>query len=326
MSLRLADQWMWDFWFARQGEFTHIFYLQAPRDLGDANLRHRHASIGHARSHDLRNWEVLPDTLQPSNDENDWDGLATWTGSVIEQNGRWHLFYTGISACEEGQVERIGMASSDDLFTWHKHADNPLISIDAQHYEVLDKRIWYEETWRDPWVFAWQGSYHALITARGKDGEVNGRGVIAHAVSQDLRSWQVLEPLEIEAEFAYLEVPQVVRIGQLWYLFFSVEKERYALQRTLRPGVQAQTGTHYLVSEDPLGPYRMLTDDFLLGDAAGSYYAGKAIRDRQGNWVLLACRQNSAEGAFIGELSDPMPLQVLPDGRLKIEKEHEYGG
>ena len=25
MSLHLPDKWVWDFWFARQGEYTHIF-------------------------------------------------------------------------------------------------------------------------------------------------------------------------------------------------------------------------------------------------------------------------------------------------------------
>ena len=48
------DHWLWDFWFARDGDDVHVFYLQAPRSLGDPELRHHNATIGHAVSRDLR--------------------------------------------------------------------------------------------------------------------------------------------------------------------------------------------------------------------------------------------------------------------------------
>jgi hypothetical protein len=79
VPLRLPDTWIWDFWLARDGEDYHVFYLQAPRSLGDPELRHFNASIGHAVSRDLREWSPLPDALRlgpPSA----WDGHAVWTG------------------------------------------------------------------------------------------------------------------------------------------------------------------------------------------------------------------------------------------------------
>jgi hypothetical protein len=45
MSLRLDDYWIWDFWFAQDGPDTHVFFLHAPRALGDPELRHRAAQI-----------------------------------------------------------------------------------------------------------------------------------------------------------------------------------------------------------------------------------------------------------------------------------------
>src|SRR4051812_23371389 len=33
--LRLDDQWVWDSWVADDGELYHLFFLQAPRALGD---------------------------------------------------------------------------------------------------------------------------------------------------------------------------------------------------------------------------------------------------------------------------------------------------
>lgn len=97
--LSYADRWVWDFWFARDGDEYHVFYLQAPKALGDPEARHRNATIGHALSRDLRTWAPLPDALGPG-PPGTWDDLATWTGSVIGHDGRWWMCYTGISTRE----------------------------------------------------------------------------------------------------------------------------------------------------------------------------------------------------------------------------------
>ena len=77
----------------------HLFYLQAPRSLGRPALRHKHASIGHAVSTDLRSWRVLADALHPG-PNGSWDDQATWTGSAIGHAGRWYMLYTGINRKE----------------------------------------------------------------------------------------------------------------------------------------------------------------------------------------------------------------------------------
>ena len=86
VALRLDGHWVWDFWFARDGDDVHVFYLQAPRSLGDPELRHVNATIGHAVSRDLRDWEVLPDALG-AGAPGAFDDLATWTGSVLRHDG-----------------------------------------------------------------------------------------------------------------------------------------------------------------------------------------------------------------------------------------------
>ncbi len=48
--LRLEDRWVWDWWLADDGSRFHVFYLQAPKALGDQHLRHRNATVGHAVS------------------------------------------------------------------------------------------------------------------------------------------------------------------------------------------------------------------------------------------------------------------------------------
>src|SRR5262252_4259852 len=117
--LRLEDHWVWDSWHVQdEGGQRHVFFLRASRALLDANRRHRHASIGHAIGSDLRSWRLVADALVPA-DGPSWDDLATWTGSVVPgPDGRWYMYYTGVSRAEQGLVQRIGLATSDDLLTW----------------------------------------------------------------------------------------------------------------------------------------------------------------------------------------------------------------
>src|SRR5438132_8016216 len=104
------------------------------------------------------------------------------------------MLYSGVNRSEGGLVQRIGLATSRDLYTWDKHPANPILEADPHWYEVLDLTTWYEQAWRDPWLFQDEsdGSFHALITARGRSGAPDTRGVIGHARSMNLRDWDIL--------------------------------------------------------------------------------------------------------------------------------------
>ena len=322
MALHIPDKWVWDFWFAQDGPDTHIFYLQADRALGDEALRHWNVSIGHAVSQDLRNWTRLPDALAPVGPDHPdaWDSYTTWTGSVIAHAGLWYLFYTGSRRSENGLIQRIGLATSTDLIHWERHPDNPLIEADPRWYELLDRSAWHDQAWRDPFVFQHPhtGAFHAFITGRVKDGPPDARGVIAHARSQDLLRWEVLPPVTAPGEFGHMEVPQLLHIEGRWYLLFSCPAKEYAQARLARPGVLPQTGTHYLVSDDPLGPFEYLTDTFFVGDEPGTQYSGKLVQDAAGAWQFMAFANFTAAGDFVGDLLDPQPVTVAPDGRLLL--------
>ena len=320
MALHIPDRWVWDFWFAQKGADYHIFYLQAPRSLQEERLRHWHVSIGHAVSQDLINWKILPDALAPSpKNSNAWDNYTTWTGSIIQHDGLWYLFYTGGNRAENGLIQRIGLATSVDLITWTKHADNPVLEADPRWYEQLDQALWHDQAWRDPWVFRHDGRFHVFVTARGRNGEPSARGVIGHATSTDLRHWQCGPPVAHPGEFGHLEVPQLVEISGRWYLFFCVGYEQFAKARRARPNSQDVIGTHYLVGDNPLGPFQMLDDNFLLADTVGSHYAGKVICNPAGDWVLMTSRSWTGDGGFVGEVANPIPLHIASDGRLGVD-------
>ena len=318
MALHLEDKWIWDFWFVREGSDYHFFYLQAPRSLKNPELRHWNTSIGHALSQDLVHWEVLPDALAPSTKKDAWDNFTTWTGSTIRHQGKWYMFYTGTSRRENGAIQRIGLATSEDSINWQKHADNPLININRTFYELYDKNIWYEETWRDPGVFEFGGRFYALITARSNLGDPKERGVVALASSDDLLHWEAGLPVTGPGEFAYLEVPQIVKIRQKYYLVFCVDKDKYSEKRKRKRGGQGLTGTHYMVSDHLFGPFTQPENDLLNADERGSLYSGKLIQDNSGEWKFMAAVQYNASGDYIGDISDPMPISIAENGEISV--------
>lgn len=319
MALKLENRWLWDFWFAQDGDDYHIFYLQSPNHWPYEWQRHFSVSVGHAISKDLSNWTVLPDALAPSDDLRAFDNYTTWTGSVIKHEELWYMFYTGSMRQERALIQRIGLATSRDLLHWEKHSQSALVETDPQWYELLDLASWHDQAWRDPWVFQQDGLFHMFITARQKDGVADARGVIGHAVSENLIDWQVSSPVTKPGEFGHMEVPQLVHIGNYYYLLFTVGHGQYSSARKAR-GVALETGTHYLVADNPFGPFRYLTDNFLSGDEHGSLYSGKLIQGPDGSWQFLAFQNFSKQGDFIGSLADPIAVRVTADGRLELEQ------
>jgi beta-fructofuranosidase len=318
MSLRLPDKWVWDFWLIQQEREHHIFYLQAPRTLESPPLRHHHASIGHAVSHDLRRWRVVPDALHPGPDGS-WDDLATWTGSTFEHDGRWYMLYTGISRREHGLIQRIGLAVSDDLVNWVKHPRNPVLEADPRWYDLLDRPRWRDQSWRDPWLFRHaDGSIHCLITARSPLGEADAAGVVGHARSLDLVDWEVLPPLTAPGDFAQVEVPQLVQVDGRYALLVSCQAEDHSQERIERLGTPGETGTFVYAADEMFGPYASPTGPIAAPDGPlGPLYAGKLLEREAGRLEFMAFRGNG-DRDFLGELIDPLPVSVEPEGQLVV--------
>jgi beta-fructofuranosidase len=196
-------------------------------------------------------------------------------------------------------------------------------TADPRWYERYRPDAWHEQSWRDPWVFANPETkdFRMLLCARAKHGPPDGRGVVGHARSDDLRVWDALPPVTDTGEFGHLEVPQLIAHDGTWYLLFSVYEWAHAATRLQRS--PAVAGTHYMVADTPLGPFNALTDEFLVGDPHGSRYAGKLLRDPQGQLVYMAFSQYPAGpgSAFRGELCDPVPVTVLDGNHLVIDED-----
>ena len=328
MTLRLADKWIWDFWLVREGGRHHVFYLQAPRALEQSALRHENASIGHAISGDLRSWQVLPDALYPG-PEGSWDDLATWTGSVIDHDGRWYMLYTGISRAEHGLVQRIGLACSDDLIRWEKHPANPVLEADPAWYDLLDHTRWRDQSWRDPWVFRGpsEGWFHVLVTARSKLGAPDAAGVVGHARSRDLVEWEVLPPVTAHGDFAQVEVPQLVRLNGRYEILVSCLAEDHSRERRRRLGRDGQTGTFVFSARRCSAPTHSRTARSRHRTARWERSTRESSSSRStGAWRFMAFR-GDGDRDFLGELTDPLPIREDDDGahRGHVPDHHDGG-
>jgi beta-fructofuranosidase len=306
MTFSLDAHWVWDFWLADDGDTYHLYYLHAPKTLGDQRLRHRNARIGHATSFDLITWTDLGPVLGPGG-TGDFDETATWTGSVVRgADGMWRMFYTGsrfLSADSYTNIESIGVAKSSDLHNWTK-SQLPVTVADPTWYETLESSQWHEEAWRDPWVFpdpAGDG-WHMLITARADHGDAADRGVIAHATSPNLDVWQVQPPLtQPGTGYAHLEVPQTLTIDGRHLLLFSCDTASLAGGSDGRQ----EGGIWALELQSLTGTCDPSEATLLTGE---ELYSGRMIQVRDGAWKLLAFENKGKEGSFVGVLSDPIPV------------------
>jgi beta-fructofuranosidase len=313
MALRLEDKWIWDSWYVFDGQRYHAFYLHASRALGDPVRRHRNPIVGHAVSDDLTNWTVVRDALIVS-DSPAFDSWTTWTGSVIrDDNGLWWMFYTGTSREDGGDVQTIGAATSTDLMEWTKVSSEPMVSADARWYEKLDKTIWHDEAWRDPWVFRFENdlsTWHMLVTARANHGDPATRGVLGHATSTDLLNWDVRPPLSSPGQgFGQLEVFQFEVVDGVPVLLFCCGWRELSAERRAEFGERDATYS-VAVSAD-------LTEvDFNRAKAFEKplVYAARIIKGKDG-WYLIGF-VNEVNGEFVGELCDPVPVTATVQAGL----------
>ncbi len=212
----------------------HLFYLSSPSGTLDYPERVR-TTWQHARSRDLREWEELPPAIQPG-EVGAYDGGGIWTGSVVEHDGTFYLFYTGHHVGAENP-QTICLATSTDLVTFTKHENNPLVPP-APSCEPVD--------WRDPYVF-WnvdEGKWWMLIAARLSEGPHWRRGCIMLATSDDLLTWEVeTEPFYAPGTTYCPECPELWQAEDgRWHLVYSRFSE--------------EVGTVSRVADSARGPFR----------------------------------------------------------------------
>ena len=306
----LPDDWVWDFWIvddaADDGADAayHLFFLKAPRSLGDPELRHRNASVGHAVSSDLRDWVRVADALDPQ-PEPAFDDLATWTGCVVRgDDAVWRTFSTGLARAEGGLVPRIGLSTSDDLVAWRRDPA-ALLEADERWYTAHRSDVPGSEThWRDPWVVRDSaGLWHLYATAHVAAGT---GAAVGHAVSRDLATWEVRTPLSAPSDrFAWAEVISLVEVAGRWALLFSCLSDQMP---------HDPPGAGGIWSVPVLGPGQPVDLSRAVRLTSEDLYVGKVVPLRDGGHRFLAFENRDAIGHFRGGVTDPLEVGWNDDG------------
>ena len=325
MVLALKDKWLWDFWLAQNGEDWHIYFLQADNRLADPEMRHRNVTQGHAVSKNLIDWVQLGTCFAPSPSPA-WDDWTTWTGCVIQGHDKqWHLFYTGTAHAGGGLHQRIGHATSQDMHSWERVGNGLALDLTgplSAAYEEYSPGHWPDRAMRDPWVMKNPDGegWIMYFTARTRGHkEPNAGGAIGFATSTDLYKWDLAKPVYTGGDFGQLEVPQVFKYAEKWYMIFCTAAEHWSDNYKTKNQQVPVTGTHYLVADHHLGPWQTPPGKFLDGHFPCQRYAGKVV-ERAGKLSLMAFRYYDESGNFVGQISDPIAITVDEMGLLKLEK------
>jgi hypothetical protein len=232
----------------------HLFYIKADETLPEA-LRAK--ALGHASSTDLKHWTFHPDVIPVV--PNSWEESFVWAPHIVQSGGFYWMFYTGVN---RNYAQAIGVAVSNDLFTWTKYPSNPVYTPSTTWAS------WNSSTWsncRDPFVFQDQGTWYLTTTAWTNAST----GAISLASSSDLLHWTDLGPLLVHPgptqAWHVLESTNLHYYGGNWHLFFTE---------------QNASGSSYLSAPNLTGPWNF--------SARQAFDAGHAIEVFQlnGKWML----------------------------------------
>jgi beta-fructofuranosidase len=304
----------------------HLFHLVLPN----------HDFIAHAVSTNGIQWRRVRNALFIG-DPGSWDDLMLWTMHVTpdpHRPGSWRMFYTGLSRREQGRMQRIGLAVSEDLYQWRKgpvwwqdqrgphdpelvkqarqlsqprqasrhHAPRAETSCyplapDDRHYEasIDEGRHWI--SFRDPFYYRENGQGWLLVSGRSNQGPIVRRGCVAALKEIRPDHFVPLPPLHHPGLYDDIEVPNLFQLENEYYLIGSIRED---------------AKIRYWHTDKIGHPWRSYHDNVLM--AAGNY-AGRVCRDNQG-WLLWNFFSAAAADRTTHNLMPPPKRLVRSSGGL----------
>ncbi len=219
--------------FYAEGVF-HFMYLLDKNHHGAKNGFGAHQWI-QATSTDLKHWTHQPFVV-PIDDQNEG---SICTGSVFFYDGKYYAFYANRAVeytLPNGETKNVYgllcLSTSDDGINFEKQEPKPLFLMPEG----------YGQGTRDPVVFQdpRDGKFHMYITTNYR-----GKGCWAHAVSDDLKDWTLLDPVYTHKN-GEPECPDWFKWGDDYYLIAN------------------HLNGYYRRSKSPLGPWEIPTEPNIL--------------------------------------------------------------
>ncbi len=305
----------------------HLFHLVLPN----------HDFVAHAISDNGLNWRRVDNAIFIGH-PGSWDDLMLWTMHVTADphGAGWRMFYTGLSRRDQGLKQRIGLATSQDLYVWHKTPVNwkdlrgandpelvkqaraklprllsnslqsPIsetscfpLEPDPAFYEadVDGPRNWI--SFRDPFYFHDGERGLLLAAARTKDGPLVRRGCVALMEENSPHHFTFKPPLHAPQLYDDIEVPNLIKLNNEYYLIGSQRED---------------AKIRYWHTRDLQTLWRNYYDNVLLPQGN---YAGRVCRDEAGILLWNFYTENSQDRTANNIMPPPKRLQVCDDGQLK---------
>jgi beta-fructofuranosidase len=294
----------------------HLFHLVLPN----------HDFIAHAISRDGLNWQRVENAVFVGH-PGSWDDHMLWTMHVSPDPGRegcWRMFYTGISRKDGGRIQRVGCATSEDLYHWQKSTDRYLdvsarggehvcgalegaydphspfpLEATGPHYECdfEDGRDWI--SFRDPFYYHANETGRLLVSARVGAGPLIRRGCVAVFCEQGDGGFELQPPLHHPGQYEDIEVPNLFQLQGRYYLVGSIRED---------------AKVRYWYADDIDGPWANYFDNVLL--PAGNY-AARVSFDETGPLVWNFYTSES-DRMVKNLMPPPKRLGLREDGRLTL--------
>ncbi|MCU4975457.1 hypothetical protein OB955_22465 [Halobacteria archaeon AArc-m2/3/4] len=182
----------------------------------------RPGSEGLAKSNDGITWERAKDDPILSVHQDDcgeWEQSCIYQPWLLEHDGHYYDFYNAAN----GSVEKTGLATSEDLRSWDRYEDNPVVDTGPEgsfnEQFSSDPKVYWDE---DHWVMFFFGV--------GRDG-----AHIMLAFSRNLHNWTVNpdpiyeaggHPHDLDERFAHKTSLVYEPDEGIYYLFYNAVGNR----------------------------------------------------------------------------------------------------
>ncbi len=175
--------------------------------------------FAYGRSPDLCTWEDLGPVLT-GRTPGDWDEASIWAPFVLEENGVFYLYYTGVTRNFTQSIMLVTFTDPDEPASWNRQG----MIFQPSHPNM----IWQEDQWannRDAVVLKAGELYYLYYTGEDLGGPIIGMATSPSPVGP-WYDWGAT--LQLPASSGHAESPMVFIHEGLFYLLYNhiVDGER----------------------------------------------------------------------------------------------------